>query len=125
MSRFLPFVFLITVASLFGLAWVVIRVDPEGAPWYIFGLFDGLLFLTIWGILGLLLYFVRTKFYRRFSANWYFATSFKMAFFVALFIAVAAILAILDLVTLLNVALAIIALALFAIWSYLGKKDHS
>ena len=123
MARFLPFVFLFSVASIFGLAWIVIRVDPDSAPWYIFAAFDGLLFLAIWGLLGIALYFVRTRFYKRYSANWYFKTSFKMAFFVALFVAIAAVLAILKLVTTLNIILAIVALALFAIWSYLGRKS--
>lgn len=124
MARFLPFVFLISVASLFGLSWIVIRIDPDGAPIYIFGLFVALLFSSVWGILGLTAYFVRTRFYKRYSANWYFRTSFKMALYAALFIAVAAVLAILELVTLLNVTLAIAALALFAIWSYLGERSN-
>ena len=123
MSKFLPFVFLISAASLFGLSWIVIRVDPDSAPWYIFALFNFLLFASVWGFLGLILYFVRTRFYKRYSANWYFKTSFKMAFFVALFVAIAAVLAILKLVTTLNIILAIVALVLFAIWSYLGRKS--
>lgn len=123
MHRLLPFAFLTSVACLFGLAWIVIEVDPQTAAWYFFALFDVLLFVSIWGFLGLVLYFVRTRFYKRYSANWYFKTSFKMAFFVALFIAVVAILAILKLITTLNLLLAIVVLALFAIWSYLGKKN--
>lgn len=123
MHRLLPIVFLLSVASLFGLSWIVIRVDPQSAPWYIFGLFDLLLFVSAWGFIGLILYFVRTKFYKRFSANWYFYTSFKMALFAAVFLAIAAILAILQLVTTINIILAILAIGLFAFWSYLGKKD--
>lgn len=122
MSKFLPFVFLISATSLFGIAWIVIQVDPATAPWYIFALFDLSLFVTVWGIFGLILYFVRTKFYKRYDANWYARTSFKMAFFVAFFVAIAAILAILQLVTIFNIILAIVAVALLAIWSYLGKK---
>lgn len=122
MSRFLPFVFLISVASIFGIAWIVTSVDPEGAKWYFFGLFDLLLFIVVWGLGGLLLYFARTRLYRRYSANWYFYTSFKMAFFVAAFLAVSVVLAILQLVTTLNIVLAILAIVLFAFWSYLGKK---
>lgn len=122
MSHFLPFVFLISFVSVFGLAWIVIRIDPDSAAWYFSALFVLLLFATAWGILGLVLYFLRTRFYKRYSANWYFRTSFQMAFFVALFIAVTAILAILELVTNLNVVLAILAIVLFAFWSYLGKK---
>lgn len=122
MSRFLPFVFLISVASIFGIAWIVTSVDPEGAKWYFFGLFDLLLFIVVWGLSGLLLYFARTRLYRRYSANWYFYTSFKMAFFVAAFLAVSVVLAILQLVTTLNIVLAILAIVLFAFWSYLGNK---
>ena len=123
MFRFLPLVFLISVASVFGLAWIVIRIDPQTAAWYIFALFDLLLFITIWGFSGLILYFVRTRFYKRYNPDWYFKTSFKMALYVALFVAIAAILALLKLVTTFNLILAIVALALFATWSYLGKKS--
>lgn len=122
MYKFLPFVFLLSAAALFGLSWIVVTIDPDSAPIYIFGLFVFLLFAYVWGLLGLVLYFARTRFYRRFSPDWYFKTSFKMAFFLALFIAVSAILAILEMVTTVNVFLAITALALFAIWSYLGKS---
>lgn len=121
MFRLLPFAFLAAVLSLFGLAWIVIEVDPETAAWYIFGFFDLLLFVSVWGLLGIVLYFARTRLYKRYSTNWYFKTSFKMAFFVALFVALAAILALLDLITTFNLILAIVALALFATWSYLGK----
>src|SRR3989344_131684 len=120
MHRFLPLVFLVSVASVFGIAWIVTSVDPEGAKWYFFGLFDLLLFIAVWGLGGLLLYFVRTRLYRRYSANWYFYTSFKMAFFVAAFLAI---LAILQLVTTLNLILTILAIGLFAFWNYLWKKS--
>lgn len=123
MSKFLPFVFLLSAASLFGLFWIVVTVDPDSAPIYIFASFVFLLFVSVWGLLGLVLYFARTRFYKRYSPDWYFKTSFKMAFFVALFVAVSAILAILEMVTMLNVFLTIVALALFAIWSYLGKRQ--
>ena len=123
MARLLPFVFLISMLSLFGIAWIVITVDPNSAKWYSFGLFDLLLFVAVWGLLGIVLYFARTRFYKRYSANWYFKTSFKMAFFIGAFVAISAILAILQLVTTLNVILAILAIALFAFWSYLGKKS--
>jgi len=46
-----------------------------------------------------------------------------MAFFVALFAALAATLAILQLVNTFNMALAILVVILFATWSYLGKKS--
>lgn len=123
MSRLLPFIFLIAIAALFGLAWIITKVNPESAPWYIFALFDLLLFVTVWGIFGLVLYFVRTRFYKRYDPNWYFRTSFKMALFVALFVALAATLAILQLVTIFNIVLAILATSLLAFWSYLGKKS--
>lgn len=123
MAKYLPFTLLILCSSVFGLAWILIESDPEKAPWYVFGGFILLLFMAIFCLLGLTLYFIRTRFYKRYSANWYFATSFKMAFFVALFVAVAALLAILKLVTLFNIVLAIAALVLFAVWSYLGKKN--
>lgn len=123
MHRFLPLVFLVSVASVFGIAWIVTSVDPDSAKWYFFGLFDLLLFIAVWGLGGLLLYFARTRLYRRYSANWYFYTSYKMAFFVAAFLAISAILAILQLVTTLNLILTILAIGLFAFWNYLGKKS--
>jgi len=121
MSRLLPFAFLIMIASLFGLAWIVIEVDPDSAPWYIFVFFVSLLFMSVFCFLGLGLYFLRTRFYKRYSVNWYIKTSFKMAFFVALFLAIVASLAILQLVSLFNVVLAIVAVALLATYSYMAK----
>ena len=121
----LPIIFLISVFSLFGLSWIVTEVDPEKAPIWIFALFVFLLFLTVFGFLGLIIYFLRTRFYKRYDVNWYIFTSFKMAFFVALFVAIAATLAIFDLVSLFNVSLAIISIALFAVYSYLGKRIKS
>lgn len=122
MTRFLPLIFLVSVFSVFGLVLLIWYTDPEIAPWYIFGLFSILVFITVWGFLGTILYFVRIRFYRRFSAKWYFETSFKMAFFVAGFIALVTILALLQMVTALNLLLAVVAICLFALWSYLGKK---
>src|SRR3990167_7711414 len=75
MSRFLPFTFLIAAASAFGLAWIVVEVDPASAPWFIFTFFVFLLFIFIFCLLGLLLYFLRTRFYKRYSTSWYFKTS--------------------------------------------------
>src|SRR3972149_4608373 len=118
----LPIIFLISVFSLFGLSWIVTEVDPETAPLWIFALFVFLLFVTVFGFLGLVIYFLRTRLYRRYDVNWYIFTSFKMAFFVALFVSISATLAIFDLVSLFNVSLAIVSIALFAVWSYLGKK---
>ena len=118
----LPLIFLISTFSLFGLSWIVTEVDPETAPVWIFAIFVSLLFVTVFGFLGLIIYFLRTRLYRRYDVNWYIFTSFKMAFFVALFVAIAATLAIFDLVSLFNISLAILSIALFAVWSYLGKK---
>ncbi len=123
MVALLPLSLLLTVASLFGLAWIVTAVDPTSAPWYFFAGFVGLVFSFVFGFLGLLLYFVRTRFYKRYSSKWYFKTSFKMAFFVALFVGVVTGLAILQLLTTLNIFLAILAISLFGLFSYLGKKE--
>ena len=123
MVRFLPFAFLIAVASLFGLSWIIVEVDPKSASWYVFVLLVILIFTSTFCLLGLILYFLRTRLYKRYSANWYVKTSFKMAFFVGLFLALSATLAILQLVTLFNVLLAILAVVLFAVWSFLGKKS--
>ncbi|MBI2594339.1 hypothetical protein HYW39_01440 [Candidatus Curtissbacteria bacterium] len=122
MSKLLPFSFLIAVGSLFGLAWIVTSVDPYGAAWYIFALFLICIFFLLFCAIGLLLYFVRTRFYKRYSANWYVYTSFKMAFFVALFADLVVTLSLLKLITLFNVVLAILAVSLLAVWSYLGKR---
>jgi len=123
MTRVLPFVFLASFAALFGISWIIIRVDPQNTHWYVFALLIILIFLTTFGFLGLIFYFLRTRIYKRYSANWYFYTSFKMAFFVAAFLALISILAVLRLITVFNVALLILAVILFALWSYLGKKE--
>ncbi len=123
MHRLLPFCFLISVAALFGIAWIVTAVDPQKAPWYIFAGFDFLLFVLVFCTLGMLLYFLRTRFYKRYDPNWYFKTSFKMAFFAALFVAIVAQLVISQLLNLFNLFGVIIAVGLFAFWSYLGKKS--
>lgn len=122
MARLLPFSLLIFCFSAFGLAWIVVEADPQNAPWYIFAAFVILLFLLLVNFLGLILYFTRTRFYKRYSANWYFYTSFKMAFFVALFVAIVATLALFELVSFINITLSILAVSLFAFWSYLGKN---
>jgi len=122
MVRVLPLAFLILCASLFGLAWIVVEVDPDTAVWYLFVLLVFLTFLIVFSFLGLLLYFLRTRFYKRYNSNWYVSTSFKMALFIAAFVTLTAALAILQLVTLFNVILAILAVSLVAVWSYLGKK---
>lgn len=123
MSRLLPFSFLLMVVAGFSLVWIVTAFDPQVSPWYIFAAFLLVLFLLILNVLGLSLFFLRTRLYRRYSPNWYFKTSYKMAFFVALFVTIAAILAILKLVSQFNVAMAILAVGLLAVWSYLGRNN--
>src|SRR3972149_7230406 len=121
----LPLIFLTSTFSLFGLSWIVSEVDPKTAPVWIFAIFVSLFFVAVFGFLGLIIYFLRTRLYRKYDVNWYIYTSFKMAFFVALFVAISATLAIFDLVSLFNVSLAIVSITLFAIYSYLGKKIKS
>lgn len=123
MSKLLPFSFLIAFFSVFGLAWIVVGVDPDTAPFYSFILFVGLLFLSIFNLLGLLLYFLRTRFIKNYEKNWYIRSSFKMAFLIALFIAILALLVILQLITLVTGIAAIMAVGLLAVWMYLGKSD--
>ena|SRR3990167_7324953 len=123
MSRYLPFVFLASVTSLFGVAWIVAGVDPNSAPWYIFALLVFLIFAAVFGFLGLLLYFVRIRFYRQYSVDWYIKTSFKMAFFVALFVGLVSALAVLKMVSTINLVLVILVVCLLAWWSYLGKRS--
>ncbi|MEK7581415.1 MAG: hypothetical protein AAB512_03970 [Patescibacteria group bacterium] len=122
MSRFLPLVFLVSIFSLFGIVWIIWDVDPTNAPLYVFAILTLLVTLAVWGFLGLSLYFIRTRFYRRFSKNWYIYTSFKMAFFVALFAGLACGLTVIKLISIFNLMLAILAVGLFATWSFLGKK---
>ena len=123
MAKFLPFVFLASFASLFGIAWIIEGVDPNSASWYIFSLLVFLFTVAIFGFLGLLLYFVRIRFYKRYSVDWYIKTSFKMAFFVALFVGLTSGLAVLKLVSNINLVLVILAVCLLALWSYLGKRN--
>lgn len=122
MARLLPFVFLISVASLFGIAWIVVEIDPDSAPWYIFTILILLIFAAVFGLLGLILYFGRIKFHKRYSVNWYIKTSFKMSFFIAFFMALTSTLAILQLISVFNLLLAGLAVSLFAIYTFLGKK---
>jgi len=122
MSKFLPLVFLVCAAAAFGISWIVFSVNPDTKPWLMFAVFFGFLFIFVFSSLGLIFYYLRTRFLRRFSQKWYFNTSFKMAFFVAVFVTFAAILAALKLVSVFNILLLIFAISLFAIWSYLGKK---
>lgn len=122
MTKFLPFAFLISAFSFFGLAWIIVGVDPDTAPWYIFVLFVGLIFLLVFNLLGLLLYFIRTKFVKNYDKRWYVKTSFKMAFFIALFMAILTALAILQLINVLTGISSIMAVGLLAVWVYLGRQ---
>lgn len=122
MVRLLPITALIAFFSLFGLLWIVFDVDPEIASWYFFALFAFLTFVFTFCFLGTLLYFARTRLYKKYDPSWYFKTSFQMAFFVAIFVAMAILLSLLDLLTTLNLFLTIAAVLLFAVWSYLGKR---
>lgn len=122
MSRLLPFTSLAAFVSLFGLSWIVFEYDPESVPWYIFALFIGFVFTFVFSFFGTLLYFARTRFYKKYNPDWYFKTSFQMAFFVAIFVAMVTLLSLLDLLTTLNLFLTIAAVLLFAVWSYLGRK---
>jgi len=123
-AKLLPFIFLIAAGSLFGLAWMITLVDPQKAAWYILALFVLLLFAFVFSFLGLILFFTRTKIHGRMHLdnNWYARTSLKMAFLVALFIAVLTTLGMLQLITVFNMALAAIAIGIFMFWAYLGKR---
>jgi len=122
MHKFLPFIFLVAAMAIFGLVWIVWYADPDTASWDLFVAFVALVFVSSLGLLGTILYYLRTKFYRRYSQKWYFYTSFKMALFISGFLALITGLAILQLATPFNLFLSISATALFAVWSYLGKK---
>lgn len=125
MVKLLPFIFLISFASLFGISWIIFDVDPQTAPIYVFGLLVFLIFLSVLGFLGVVLYFLRIRLYKRYSPKWYFYTSFKMAFFVAVFAAIISALAIFQLVSIFNLFLVLLALILFALWSFLGKNKSN
>lgn len=122
MHRFLPFTFLSFIASVFGILWIVIEVNPDTKPIQFFALFSFLLFLAIWMGLGTFFYFVRTKFQRKFEPNWYFKTSFKMAFFAALFAGLSSFLVLMELLNFFNLFLVVTVVLIFAFWLYLGKK---
>lgn len=122
MSRYLPFIFLASVLCVFSITLIIWYVNPDTARWYLFALVIALVFAASWGLAGTGLFFLRTRFYKRYSSKWYFETSFKMAFFAALFMAFIAALGVLKLISTFNLFLAIVAVSLFALWSYLGKS---
>ena len=123
MQRFLPFTFLLTVASVFGILWIVFEVNPDPKPIHFFALFSFLVFLAIWMGLGTFLYFARTKFHKKFEPGWYFKTSFKMTIFAALFAGLCSFLVLMELLNLFNLFLVITVVLLFALWVFLGKKN--
>src|SRR3989338_762135 len=120
MSWLLPFTLLLAFLSLFGISWIVFDYDPQSSPWYILTGMIFFIFILVLCTLGLLIYFVRTRRYRRYSANWYFKTSFKLAFFAALLVAIYVTLSILKIVNTFNVLAAFLGVGLFALWAYLG-----
>lgn len=122
MSRFLPFLFLVSIFSLFGIAWIIWDIDPDTAKAQTFALLITLVFATIFGFLGLVIYFVRSRFNRRINPASYIFSCFKISFIVALLVALLAALAVLKLVSAFNLFLVFGAVALFALYVYLGKK---
>ncbi len=122
MAFLLPITFLFACVSAFGVFWIVLGFDPQNAPWYILAALISCVFVFVWSFLGLLFYFLRTRRYRRYSANWYFKTSFKLAFFAGLFGAIIATLAIIRIVNFFNVGTAVLAVGLLAVWAYMGKR---
>lgn len=122
MQKFLPLAVLASFFSLFGILRIVVEVDPETNPWHFFAIFIFLTFLFSLCFLGTILYFVRTKFYKKYERGWYLKTSFKMSFFVAFFLSLVALLGVLKLITLINISLALLVVVIFALYSYLGKR---
>lgn len=123
MSKLIPLVFLVSVFSLFSVVWIIWDVDPDTAKAQTFALLITLVFATIFGFLGLLIYFVRSKFNRRVNPATYIFSCFKISFFGALFIALLATLAVLKLISAFNLFLVVSAVALFGLYVYLGKKS--
>ena len=105
--------FLIAVFSIFGLSWIIVRVDPQNAPWYIFFLF---ILSTI------AFYFLNAKIHKGQKSNSFLYSSFKYAFLIAFLASLIAALAILQQASLFNIILAILAVSFLALWSYVGRK---
>ena len=124
MTRFLPLVFLVSVFSLFGVVWIIWDGDPDTAKVQTFALLITLVFIAIFGLLGLIIYFVMSKFNRRVNPTTYVFSCFKVSFFVALFIALLATLAVLKLISAFNLFLVVSAVGLFGLYVYLGKKKR-
>lgn len=124
MSGFLPLVFLVSIFSLFGIAWIVWDVDPDTATVQTFVLLITLVFINIFGFLGLVIYFVRSRFSRRVNPASYIFSCFKVSFFAACLVSLLATLAVLKLVSAFNLFLVFGAVILFALYVYLGKKKR-
>lgn len=124
MAKLLPLIFFAALLSLGGLLFMIFNVDPASAAWYVFVFFVALVFSFVTFMLTVVLYLVRVRIYSRkfLDNNWYATTSFKMAVFIALFAAGATTLAILQLATLFNLAILVVAISLLGVWVYLGKR---
>lgn len=123
-TKYLPFIFLISTFSLFGIIWIIFDFDPDIAPWYLFATFVCLSFITITGFAGTLLYIGRMRLRRRHDASGYMKSSFKIAFFTAAFFTIILVLDILKLMNSINAFLAFLTISLFALWSYMGTKSE-
>lgn len=122
MTKLLPFSFLVTFLSFFGIAWIIVDVDPDFAKAYIFAILVALIFLFSWNSLGLLLFIARTRIHKRNDPRSYVFTSYKMSAFVALFGAATSVLAILKLISYFNLFLTVVVVICIAVYSFLGKR---
>ncbi|MBI3342182.1 hypothetical protein HY024_03605 [Candidatus Curtissbacteria bacterium] len=121
---------LLLTITLFGIGataaiiWIVANIDPTASSPLVFIVFVGFLFCATLVDLAMLLYLMRTKLRGKqmIDRRWYLVTSLRMAFFVALFLALITTLAILKLVSLFNMVGVILVVSLFAVWMYLGKR---
>jgi len=121
-NKFLPLAFLVSIFSLFGIVWIIWDVDPDAAKVQMFVLLIILVFVAIFGFLGLAIYFVKSKFNKRVNPVSYIFSCFKISFFVACLVALLATLAVLKLVSAFNLFLVVGAVFLFALYFYLGKR---
>ena len=122
MNKLMPFIFLIAVFSIFGLSWIIVRVDPQNARWYIFVLFILILFSAIFCLSTIAFYFLNAKIHKGQKSNSFLYSSFKYAFLIAFLASLIAALAILQQASLFNIILAILAVSFLALWSYVGRK---
>ena len=122
MDKLLPFSFLIAFFSFFGIAWIIFDTDPDTSKYYIYILLVFLIFLLLWNFLGLIFYLFMIRINRRVDPAKYVFSSYKISLLIATFVSVFAILAILKLISTLNIALVVLSLVCFVIYNYLGKK---